>query len=61
MVSLLLFGFPLVVHDGAAVDISRRKVTGLLAYLAVTGARHGRDTLPNCCSPSRTRATLAPP
>ena len=53
MVSLLLFGFPLVVRDGAVIAIRRHKVTGLLAYLAVTGQRCGRDALAELLFPEQ--------
>jgi DNA-binding SARP family transcriptional activator len=62
MVSLLLFGFPLAVLDGAAINIERRKVTGLLAYLAVMGRPCGREALAEVLFPeldrNRARADL---
>jgi DNA-binding SARP family transcriptional activator/predicted ATPase len=40
-----LFGLPRVQRDGESISIQRRKVVALLAYLAVTGQPHSRDTL----------------
>jgi DNA-binding SARP family transcriptional activator/predicted ATPase len=40
-----LFGLPSVQRDGESISIQRRKVVALLAYLAVTGQPHSRDTL----------------
>jgi DNA-binding SARP family transcriptional activator len=42
---ILLLGSPRVERDGAAVTFDTRKAIALLAYLAVTGAVHSRDTL----------------
>jgi|GEM_PF-616082 len=42
---LFLFGPPRVELDGAPVDIQRRKALALLAYLAVSGQAHSRDSL----------------
>jgi len=43
--ALHLMGTPRLLHDGAEVHIGRRKVMGLLAYLAVTHRPHARDAL----------------
>ena len=43
--ALYLLGLPRVERDGAPVRLRRRKAVALLAYLAVSGQRHGRDAL----------------
>ena len=43
--SLYFLGSPRVCLDSATVEIERRKVLALLAYLAVTAERHSRDEL----------------
>ncbi len=43
--SLRLFGPPRLELDGAPVETDRRKALALLAYLAVTGQSHSRETL----------------
>ena len=43
--ALHFLGSPRVCLDGATVEIDRRKVVALLAYLAVTAQRHSRDEL----------------
>jgi predicted ATPase/DNA-binding SARP family transcriptional activator/Tfp pilus assembly protein PilF len=43
--ALYLLGSPRVERDGQAVHIGRRKALALLAYLAVEGGSHRRDTL----------------
>jgi ABC-type oligopeptide transport system substrate-binding subunit/DNA-binding SARP family transcriptional activator len=43
--ALFLLGPPRVEFDGAPIEIDRRKAVALIAYLAVTGYEHGRDTL----------------
>ena len=40
-----LLGAPSVEVNGRPLAVDTRKATALLAYLAVTGTRHGRDTL----------------
>ncbi len=45
MLRVFLFGTPRVELNGARVEISRRKAIALLAYLAVTGQPHSRDSL----------------
>ena len=40
-----LFGSPRIYYDGQAVEIDTRKAVAMLAYLAVTGQRHSRDSL----------------
>jgi len=42
---LSFLGPPLVELDGVPVVLKLRKAMALLAYLAVTGGRHGRDEL----------------
>ncbi len=42
---LSFLGPPHIVADGAAVEIPVRKALALLAYLAVTERRHGREAL----------------
>ncbi|MFN8464740.1 MAG: tetratricopeptide repeat protein [Caldilineaceae bacterium] len=42
---LYFLGSPRVELDGAPVDLQRRKTLALLAYLAVSGKAHSRDTL----------------
>ncbi len=42
---LFLFGHPRIECDGRPLDIARRKGVALLAFLAVTKQRHGRDLL----------------
>jgi len=43
--SIALLGSPSVEVDGAPLEVDTRKAIALLAYLAVTGQAHGRDTL----------------
>jgi len=43
--NLLLLGPPRLEHDGAVLEIGRRKALALLAYLAVTGEAHRREAL----------------
>jgi predicted ATPase/DNA-binding SARP family transcriptional activator len=42
---LHLFGSPHMEIDGAVVEVDTRKATALLAYLAVSGTAHQRDSL----------------
>jgi len=42
---ILLLGSPRIELDGAPIQVDTRKAIGLLAYLAVTGQGHHRDTL----------------
>lgn len=62
MLHLHLFGAPRVARNGQPIVLDTRKATALLAYLAVTGQRHGRDALAALLYPdydqSRARATL---
>jgi len=44
-IRVFLLGSPLIERDGAPVTFDRRKAIALLAYLALTGLRHRRDTL----------------
>jgi len=43
--ALYLLGTPRLERDGASIEFDTRKAMALLAYLAVTGEVHGRDTL----------------
>ena len=45
--ALYLLGAPRIERDGVPIRLDRRKATALLAYLAVTGVRHRRDSLVN--------------
>jgi predicted ATPase/DNA-binding SARP family transcriptional activator len=60
--ALYLLGPPRLEAGDEPVQISRRKAMALLAYLAVTGEPHGRDSLATLLSPeydqSRARADL---
>lgn len=40
-----LFGYPQITLDGAPVETDRRKAVALLAFLAVSGKPHSRETL----------------
>ncbi|MBN2005378.1 MAG: tetratricopeptide repeat protein [Anaerolineae bacterium] len=40
-----LLGSPVITQDGEPIQFKRQKAVALLAYLAVTGARHTRDAL----------------
>ena len=42
---LLLLGSPLIERDGSPVKFDRRTATALLAFLALSGTPHRRDTL----------------
>lgn len=59
---LFLLGPPYVEGEGAPVELDTRKALALLAYLALTGQRHSRDTLAALLWPeynhSRARAAL---
>jgi diguanylate cyclase (GGDEF)-like protein len=60
--SLYLLGPPRIERDGVPVQVRRRKAIALLAYLAVTGRVHSRDSLATLLWPeqsqSRARAGL---
>ena len=43
--NLYLLGAPRVEANDVGIHLGRRKALALLAYLAVEGGRHGRDTL----------------
>ncbi|HSN77047.1 MAG TPA: AAA family ATPase [Anaerolineae bacterium] len=62
MLHLHFLGPPRIEHDGQPVILDTRKATALLAYLAVTGQHHSRDTLATLLYPetdqSRARAAL---
>jgi len=51
-----LLGSPVVERDGVAVRFDTRKATALLAYLAVTGRAHSRDTLAGLLWPDNEQA-----
>jgi predicted ATPase len=54
--ALYLLGPPRIELDGRPVQISRRKVVALLAYLAVTGTPHSRDSLATLLWPERSQS-----
>jgi predicted ATPase/DNA-binding SARP family transcriptional activator len=60
--ALYLSGPPHIERDGVPIKLDRRKAIALLAYLAVTGERHRRDSLVNLLWPeydgTRGRAAL---
>jgi hypothetical protein len=60
--ALFLLGSPRIERDDAPVRVDRRKSVALLAYLAMTGESHSRDTLATLLWPeldqSRARAGL---
>ena len=60
--AVYLLGPPRVERDGVAVWLDRRKAIALLAYLAVTGQSHRRDSLVNLlwpdCDTTTGRAAL---
>jgi DNA-binding SARP family transcriptional activator len=60
--ALYLLGPPRVERDGVPVRLDRRKAIALVAYLAITGQTHRRDSLVNLLWPesdsSRGRAAL---
>ena len=45
VLEIRLLGAPSIELDGRPIDVDTRKATALLAYLALTGQRHGRDAL----------------
>ncbi|HUY77090.1 MAG TPA: hypothetical protein VMV29_09990, partial [Ktedonobacterales bacterium] len=45
VVALFTLGAPRIERDGALVHVDTRKAIALLAYLALTGQRHSRDSL----------------
>jgi len=49
--ALYLLGPPRLERDGEPVQVKRRKVMALLAYLAVTGQPHSRESLVTLLSP----------
>jgi non-specific serine/threonine protein kinase len=60
--SLYLLGAPRIEVDGVPVEVSRRKAIALIAYLAVTGESHNRDSIASFLWPdydqTRSRAAL---
>jgi predicted ATPase/DNA-binding SARP family transcriptional activator len=56
MLKVFLLGAPLVESHGAAVPIARRKGLALLAYLAVEGGPHRRDTLATLLWPDESQS-----
>jgi len=60
--ALFFLGSPRIELDDVPVELDRRKAVALLAYLAVTGREHSRDTLATLLWPeydqSRARAAL---
>ena len=61
--SLFLLGPPRLERDGEAIKLNNRKAIALLAYLAITGRSHSRDSLINLFWPdydcSRARTLLS--
>ncbi|MEM7029525.1 MAG: protein kinase, partial [Chloroflexota bacterium] len=55
-IHLFLFGTPRLVKDNIPLTLNYRKALALLAYLAVTGQVHGRDTLATLLWPQETQA-----
>ena len=55
--ALYLLGPPRVELDGEEIHIPRRKAMALLAYLAVTGRRHSRDSLATLLWPELDQST----
>ena len=53
---LYFLGSPRIEKDGVAVDVSRRKVIPLLAYLGVMGGNPSRDTLATLLWPNNDHA-----
>src|SRR5712692_8369794 len=60
--AIFLFGPPRLERDGESISVDTRKAIALLAYLAITGQRHSRDTLAALLWPdydqAHARATL---
>jgi DNA-binding SARP family transcriptional activator/tetratricopeptide (TPR) repeat protein len=60
--SIALLGSPLIERDGSPLAVDTRKATALLAYLAVEGGTHNRDSLASLLwpdyAPDRARAAL---
>ena len=55
--ALHLLGPPRLELDGQVVQVSRRKAVALLAYLAVTGRCHSRDSIATLLWPELDQST----
>ena len=44
-INLILLGSPRIEHDGVSIKVDTRKAVALMAYVAVAGGVHRRDTL----------------
>ena len=60
--SIALIGSPVIEREGRPLAVDTRKATALLAYLAVEGGTHNRDSLASLLwpdyAPDRARAAL---
>ena len=58
--SIALIGSPVIEREGRPLAVDTRKATALLAYLAVEGGTHNRDSLASLLwpdyAPDRARA-----
>lgn len=48
---LYFLGYPRIELDGVVIEVNRRKVLGLLTYLAITNTSHSRETLTDLLYP----------
>jgi predicted ATPase/DNA-binding SARP family transcriptional activator len=55
MLRICLLGAPRFERDGSSLELPRRKLVALLAYLAVTAQRHGREPLAELLYPRQDR------